>query len=285
MNWSWSEVEDAALDYLPHQAQVLYLRVLRRHMDFDTGIVGLSRRLSEVMFAEWLEVHPAQGSTAKKIRPTRGEVRAMVRQLERKGLLERVPKDKRGVLPLVFRLPLARTGLIRPKCERQINDPKKTVGTTAMSSTDKKLIGRLFSPAKSRDSGDSDAVDKCKIITPKMPMNDSAKNQKNDGERPTSVKSSLSLNNNIITRARGNGYTIPDDWLPSVAIVEKIVFQFQLPQVFIQQKAIELRILWREQNMIALNWDAYFYGTCENKIIERDGEFLSAQEFFARRGG
>ena len=58
MKWSWSNSEDLALDYLPHRAQVLYLRVLRRRMDFKTGVVGITARLSYQMIAEWLEERP-----------------------------------------------------------------------------------------------------------------------------------------------------------------------------------------------------------------------------------
>jgi len=49
----------------------------------------------------------------------------------------------------------------------------------------------------------------------------------------------------------------------------------KLPQEFIFLKSLEFRLLWGEQNIIALNWDNYFYGACKNKIRERGGEFLT----------
>ena len=42
----WNDEEDKALDYLPHRAQVCYLRGLRRYMDYATGIVGISRLIN-----------------------------------------------------------------------------------------------------------------------------------------------------------------------------------------------------------------------------------------------
>lgn len=285
MNWSWSGAEDGALSYLPYATQVLYLRILRRYMDFDNGIVGVSRRLSELMFAEWMEVHRSRGSTAKRTRPTRSEVRIMIRQLERNGLVERVSNGQGGVWPLVFRLPLARTGLVRPNEEQPRNSQKITLCTTTLSRADEKIIKQIFPPDLPSVSAGLKAVDKAEKSGEKIPMNNQKKNDQNAEEQPTSGKSSLSLNNNIITRARGNRSNIPDDWLPKVSIAKKLVIYFQLPPFFIQLKAIEFRILWREQNVIALDWDAYFYGACQNKINERDGEFLTAQQFFTKRGG
>lgn len=275
MKWSWSSNEDSALDYLPHRAQVLYLRVLRRRMDFDTCIVGLTARLSYQMIAEWLEERPPARSKNPVVRPSVGEIRAGLSCLERAGLIERVLSDGE-VLPLVFFLPLANTGLVRKKYEQQQNLGR----TTAKSVADDLLIMELFSSTNSISSDGFMAVDKCENSDSKKGMS----NSKISYEQQTSGMSSLSLNNNITARVKGNGYTIADDWLPGVDVVRRIVDEFILPPRFIHQKAVEFKFFWREQNIIAMNWDMYFYGACKNKINERDGEFLTAQKNNHRGG-
>lgn len=109
--WQFNEDEDAALEYLPHQDQVLYLRGLRKNMDFSTGIVGVRRRISYQMFKELLEVNRNQGSTKGDYAPTRGELRAIIARLVGAGLIERLElKTSARVEPLVFKLPFAHTG-------------------------------------------------------------------------------------------------------------------------------------------------------------------------------
>ena len=73
------------MDYLPHRAQVMYLRVLRRRMDFDTCIVGITVRLSYMLIAEWLEERPAVRSNKPLVRLSVGEIRAVLAMLERLG--------------------------------------------------------------------------------------------------------------------------------------------------------------------------------------------------------
>lgn len=124
--WQWNEDEDAALEYLPWVDQVLYLRGLRRHMDFATGIVGQRRRISYQQFRELLEVQRERGSTAPSERPNLAAVRASLARLERAGLVERIEPgavaDRSGVvLDMFFKLPLAHVGLVRSFEEQQMN--------------------------------------------------------------------------------------------------------------------------------------------------------------------
>lgn len=276
MKWSWSSNEDSALDYLPHRAQVLYLRVLRRRMDFDTGIVGITARLSYQMIAEWLEERPPARSKNPVVRPSVSEIRSALASLERAGLIERVMRGGE-VLPLVFLLPLAETGLVRPKYERQQN-LGRTTESLHFESDAKREVN--YSINSNNYSGNL-PVDNCSYPQEKTRMNDS----KISYERQTSGMSSLSLNNNITARVRGNGYVIAEDWLPAVDVVKRVIQDFGLSRDFILGKALEFRLLWRDQNIIAMNWDNYFYGACKNKISERDGEFITEQKNNYRGGG
>jgi len=106
---NWNEHEDAALYELPHRAQLLYLRCLRRYMDYSTGVVGRSREVSRDMFCDVLEVSESYTANNRRAKPTLREVRISLSQLERVGLIERLPGRRVSKLieTYVFFLPLA----------------------------------------------------------------------------------------------------------------------------------------------------------------------------------
>ncbi len=103
---SWSDAEDEALQGLPAAAQVLYLRGLRRWMDFQTGLVGVRRRISWQMLSETLYVEPGRGVRGTG-RVHESAVRRLAGRLEAVGLVERRSVGPRDYL--IFFLPLALT--------------------------------------------------------------------------------------------------------------------------------------------------------------------------------
>ena len=125
--WSWriNDDEDAALEYLPHSDQVLYIRGLRRYMDYASGVVGIRRRVSYQMLIELLEVRRDWGSNRPNERLSREALRQCLKRLERRGLLERMTNDGKAV-SLVFKLPLADTDVIPLKKEQQGNNTPST---------------------------------------------------------------------------------------------------------------------------------------------------------------
>lgn len=137
--WSWriNDDEDAALEYLPHSDQVLYIRGLRRYMDYSSGVVGIRRRVSYQMLIELLEVRRDWGSNRPNERLSREAVRQCLNRLERRGLLERLSHNGKAV-SLVFKLPLADTDVIPLKKEQQGNN---TPSTTAESPDKSKPCG------------------------------------------------------------------------------------------------------------------------------------------------
>jgi hypothetical protein len=105
MSTQWNDEEDAALDYLPHVDQVIYLRGIRRRMNYQTGITGLSAPISYAWLGQLTDVHPEIGSNAApKARMTLSAIRCSLARLERAGLIERIPNNERR---LVFRCLLA----------------------------------------------------------------------------------------------------------------------------------------------------------------------------------
>ena len=107
MDTKWNDAEDEAMQGLPLMAQVLYLRGLRRHMDYQTGIVGERRRISYQMLRETLTVERRRGSRIRNDENvTKKQIRVALEQLESVGLVEWVnTREKFGYLTM--RLPLA----------------------------------------------------------------------------------------------------------------------------------------------------------------------------------
>ena len=98
----WNESEDDALQDLPLRAQIIYLRGLRRYMNYKTGITGeAERRISLRM----LEEIAGSYFNRQKITPNKKEVIVSLDQLKAVGLIERV-EDKDY---LIFFLPKADT--------------------------------------------------------------------------------------------------------------------------------------------------------------------------------
>lgn len=104
----FNDVEDEALSYLPWRAQVLYLRGIRRFMNYNTGITGFphSKIISTQSLREVCEVIPDRRSRESRKSLSRDEIKACVNMLIKAGLIERLPTSglKNGY---VFRCVLA----------------------------------------------------------------------------------------------------------------------------------------------------------------------------------
>jgi hypothetical protein len=103
MRTSWNDEEDSALQGLPLRAQIIYLRGIRRYMDYTSRICGgPNRRISLGMLAE-----TTQEQINRQIRPKASKdcVRAAIEQLKRAGLISRIDDADY----LIFHLPLADT--------------------------------------------------------------------------------------------------------------------------------------------------------------------------------
>lgn len=100
MKTSWSDEEDNALQGLPLRAQIIYLRGIRRYMNYKTGICGgPERRISLKMLSEIAESY----FNRQRDTPGKKEVIVSLDQLKKAGLLERI-EDKDF---LIFFLPKA----------------------------------------------------------------------------------------------------------------------------------------------------------------------------------
>ncbi len=107
------------------EAKTLYVFELRRYAD-ENGITGLVRRHSYQSFREQLTVLPDPKSTKKASAITEGKIRAVLVELERHGLIEKLPE------PLVFRLVFA----TRHQSVRNMNDGRTTASATASATNE-----------------------------------------------------------------------------------------------------------------------------------------------------
>ncbi|MBU2729813.1 hypothetical protein [Acidithiobacillus caldus] len=95
-----------ALEGMPHIVFRLYL-CLKQFMDFKTGIVGASQRISWMTLRTMLYVQEHQGFEETGT-PSLGKVRRAMEWLKRQGLVEDIGSKKRGEA-IVFKLSLAPT--------------------------------------------------------------------------------------------------------------------------------------------------------------------------------
>lgn len=112
--------EMRALQGMSLEAKTLYVFELRRYAD-ENGITGRARRHSYQSFREQLTVFPDPKSTKKASAITEGKIRAVIVELERHGLIEKLPE------PLVFQLVLA----TRHQSVQNMNDGRATDRATA----------------------------------------------------------------------------------------------------------------------------------------------------------
>ncbi|EEG10286.1 hypothetical protein [Pseudogulbenkiania ferrooxidans] len=98
-----SDAELELLQGLPLGAQVLYLRELRARMDYATGTVGRTHRVSWDGMRQTLEVESRPGIAREM--PSREQVRRLAQHLVRVGLVELI-SDMTGK-QLIMRLPMA----------------------------------------------------------------------------------------------------------------------------------------------------------------------------------
>lgn len=106
-SWRWNELEDEALDSLPPEIERLYMRGLRKHMDYATGVVGRKRRVCNEGFMELLEYIPPKGSREKARYYSRQQIGRMLDKLEEIGLIVRLHRGKGVKANMEFYLPLA----------------------------------------------------------------------------------------------------------------------------------------------------------------------------------
>jgi len=145
---AWNDAEDSALQGLSCDAQVLYLRGLRRYMDYRTGVVGIARRIDEACLRETIEFVPDRGSSARRRNDiTRQFIRSRLDELRRVGLIADVASEP-GRRGYVFRLVLADTD----QSAQNMNNRRTTTKTADEQPLEQPLEQPHKSAIKQRDT-------------------------------------------------------------------------------------------------------------------------------------
>lgn len=100
---SWNDEEDDALQGLPALTQIIYLRGIKRFMDYETALVGVKRGISYQSMREAVYLEPVAGRNTQEKEVTVKVIRVAVGQLIKAGLIESVGEERR----LIFRCILA----------------------------------------------------------------------------------------------------------------------------------------------------------------------------------
>lgn len=82
---------------LSHAAKLAYMLGIRPYMDYETGLVGYSRRVSYQSLRELLEFAPPRGSRRPEQTYSRDKLQTILEELERAGLIRWIKNDARGL--------------------------------------------------------------------------------------------------------------------------------------------------------------------------------------------
>jgi len=110
---------------LPHAAELLYIRVLRRWMNYADGVVGRARKVSYQQIKEELDRVPSRGRMSNRVSLSRDQIKRLLIRLEDVGLIVSL-HSKRYMESMVFRLPLAACDLVRPLDKRHFCATEET---------------------------------------------------------------------------------------------------------------------------------------------------------------
>ena len=138
--WLITDAEDDKLQGLSCEAQVIYMRLFRRYADFDTGVVSIT--LGQVK--RTVEFIPDWGSKEQPRRVadvSNHYARARIAELERAGLIEKLPKVERFDKPK-YRCLYASTALIRPEKEPQRNRKERTASENTVEIRPSSTVNR-----------------------------------------------------------------------------------------------------------------------------------------------
>ncbi len=244
-SWKWNELEDEALDAL-HCArhEKLYLRGLRKYMDYSTGIVGLKRTVCEQGMYELLEELRDRGSRAPEFKPSRHVIQRMLKKLESVGLIHRLPKQNKRDRMLFF-LPLASTGQVRPEEERTMSAQRSTNNASP--------IAAGGAPSLSEPSP-------------------------NNEERTTSGTSGTVNYINNIPRASLNDFPIERyeqmtrEWVVDAVLVCQLCDEYGFGERFLEGVMLSFRLYWCER------------GGGDSPVNQWNKKFVKHVEFCLRRG-
>lgn len=243
------KAELEALRGLPHEARTLYVEGLRPYMEFDgTRIVGIKRKISYQACYELLEVLPEPGSRRPAYQPTREQLRALFRVLERAGLLVRVPQKRFS--GLVFECVLAEAGLVRlneephgePHGEPHQSGAVDKSASVYQSSNLPSLVGK---PSRQQQPQQQ----------PEEPHTPGSSSYHKYKQLTYSGANVVSIQDADPQR----GFkTVIGDWFPESEVVRTLVKVRDIDPVFVEIERQDFQVYWASRCTPAVSWDAKF---------------------------
>lgn len=195
----WNEDEDSALQGLSLEAQVIYLRGIRRFAD-KNGIAGIERRINRASLSEVCHFLPDRRSPRAETRPSWDSVKHRLAELERAGLIVRLEN-------LVFELPLAvqdKSGQMKTAGRRPVSEHPKTAPKTAPETA---------RPEELQDNGFA-VVDGTQDGTQDAPV-DTPPNSRVDGTTPPITAFTTSTTARKAETGHRRAFAMTLDWKPS----------------------------------------------------------------------
>jgi hypothetical protein len=193
--WLITDDEDSLLQGLSADAQIIYMRGMRRYMNYENGVSGENgASLTYQFFKRLIEFVPDAKSTAKQRRAkdiSTDYVRARISELERCGLVQK-KKTTEKFDHMLFFLPKARVGLSRPNYEPQMNPKEQPQDERQRKSTKNQRLNK---------NERQDEHNQCSLMNPNI-----------SGIRDIEEKE---LPNGSSKKKTDKGHRLPDGWWPS----------------------------------------------------------------------
>jgi hypothetical protein len=233
----WNDLEDDALQGLPIRAQIIYLRGLRRYMNYSTGIVGGSeRRISLKMLGEISE----ESINRQLHQPNKKQVIVSLDQLKKAGLIERI-EDKDY---LIFFLPKADTNnSVQNNHGTTTAQPRHNHGTDC--GTEKNNDKVIYISNLDKDSEDNHGTGKNGT---KNASAGTAAHISNTGKQVTGKS--------ISTKKKE---VISDNWQPSERCYQ-LIEKAGIEKDFANSLIDEFIMYWQERGEKRPGWDTTFLG-------------------------
>ncbi|WP_425460029.1 DnaT-like ssDNA-binding domain-containing protein [Exilibacterium tricleocarpae] len=214
---------------LPHECKLIYI-YFRRWVDYDSGCVGYTRRVSYQSIREFLEYLPHRNSNEIKKIYSRDQIKRYLSRLINAGFIEPLHDRTSPRNSMIFKLSLMDIGGVRPHEARHKratrSPPHENPVTTGPGGVE---------PARSAPQE----------------------------ARHTSVLSDISnnkcINKYIYTRTRARaGEVIPTDWKPPDDLVDRLSMLHRLSVGVVERKGLEFRVYWRDRGDARVDWEWLF---------------------------
>lgn len=227
---------------LPYLAREVYF-VLRRYMDYSTGITGIQRKVSLKAISEELYVEPHQGLTDSG-EPTERQIRRALDWLEKAGLIKRDKTFNKSNKQSVFKLILASRGY---SVQNKVDSQKEAYAVSKRSvledNSDKGSIDF--------DSGQVDSSKTSKAVMP--PIVNTKTNIYSDDER----------------------YSMHVDWFPDWQLFKSKMVRAGLGKATIPPDVLDnFKYYWLGRQNIqktTKDWEQTLFNYVKNNLVRGKG--------------